>query len=311
MLLTEEQLHFIQQSCWVSISHQENQVLFSHGLPQWVHLYFVSWPPLKWNGEGSAGSMYALGKRAAGQMFFFLFSKWGSRKFHVCVHVCVCECVCVQSPLQCDNRKENGSSMASNKSQMGVWAYHSDGVCLGFMTLTLRQHLHFWSVQPIISPGKRLFHVDKGLRVEFRGYNWKPWKFAFKASFLTRGCQLPFTTRSHCLYVNPVEWVFFKKQTSCSSPICFQMFYSIFVSHQNSGITFHIFTYLRQACLPIQCSWLAVLLLLHYHCSFLLFHIRPEKDSTGVIIFSIFFISQLRMKIVVLQGLIGVCGLNR
>lgn len=179
----------------------------------------------------------------------------------LCTRVSVCDCIL--GPLQCDNRKENGSSMASNKGQMGVRAYLLDSACLCFKTLTLHWHLHLWSVQLIISPGKRLFHVDKGLCVEFRGYHWKPWKFAFKTSFLTGGCQLPFMTRSCCLYVNAVEWVFFKKQTLCSSPICFQMFYSIFISHKNSGITCHIFPYLRLACLPTQCPWLPVLLLLH------------------------------------------------
>ena len=55
--------------------------------------------------------------------FFPPFSKWGSKKtscLYACVHASAC--VRARSPLQCKNRKENGSSMASNNGQMGVGA---------------------------------------------------------------------------------------------------------------------------------------------------------------------------------------------
>ena len=84
-------------------------------------------------------------------------------------------------------------------------------------------------------------------------------------------------------YVNSVELVFFKKWAPCSSPICFQMFYSVFVSHQNSSVTSHMFTYQRLVCFPMKRPWLASSSSVHYNCSCLPFPNQGEKDTPQVL----------------------------
>ena len=134
----------------------------------------------------------------------------------------------------------------------------------------------------------------------------------FRSHIFNQRMPIAFLLPDHiAFYVNSVEWVFFKKWAPCSSPICFQMFYSVFVSHQNSSVTSHMFTYQRLVCFPMKRPWLAVFLL----CASQLFMSPLSKSgwkrhTTGVVIFNIFFF-QLRIKTVALQCLIWVCGLNQ
>lgn len=92
MLLTEEQLHFIQQSCWVSISHQENQVLFSQSFPQYPHHCFVPCPSGGVE-KGGRKTHMPLAKRPQ-----LLHLNGEAETLVACVCVCTCKCVCLCVP---------------------------------------------------------------------------------------------------------------------------------------------------------------------------------------------------------------------
>ena len=143
----------------------------------------------------------------------------GKQRFQLCVCVCVCVCVCMPvfmcvylNLLGCGNREDNGSSStASNNDQIGAQVSLPELTWLGFMILVWCECVNLWSsCSDNHSPDKQLFHMDKGPCLGFRGHNWKSWKFAFKATFLTRGCLLKedviFLLPDHiAFYVNSVE----------------------------------------------------------------------------------------------------------
>lgn len=173
----------------------------SHIFPQLspiCSLLFCSTSSLKIEWMGEAGK-HACPWRAGCK--YRSDPKWGSRDSS-CVWVCVCVYL---SLLGCGNREDNrSSSTASNNDQIGAQASLPEPTWLGFMILVSCECVNLWSsCSANHSPDNQLFHMDKGPCLRFRGHNWKSWKFAFEATFLTRGCQLPF----YYQITSPFIWI--------------------------------------------------------------------------------------------------------
>jgi hypothetical protein len=100
MLLTEERFDFIQQSCWVSISHQEDQVTFSHSFSNNISCVFCSMSALQVEWMGRQVNTCCFVNAGLQDMFSFLFLNRAENSavflcVSVYVHVCVCVCVWV------------------------------------------------------------------------------------------------------------------------------------------------------------------------------------------------------------------------
>lgn len=166
-------------------------------------LLFCSVPSLKIEWIGEAGK-HACPWRAAADTDLSLNGE--AEIPAVCVCVCAPVLMCVYlNLLGCGNREDNGSSStASNNDQIGAQVSLPEPTWLGFMILVWCECVNLWSsCSDNHSPDKQLFHMDKGPCLGFRGHNWKSWKFAFKATFLTRGCQLPF----YYQIASPFMWI--------------------------------------------------------------------------------------------------------
>jgi hypothetical protein len=147
MLLTEERFDFIQQSCWVSISHQEDQVTFSHSFSNNISCVFCSMSALQVEWMGRQVNTCCFVNAGLQDMFSFLFLNRAENSavflcVSVYVHVCVCVCgwVCTLVWILCGvvwgvNKEENRpSSVDSNNGQVGNQAFLTDIACMSLMT---------------------------------------------------------------------------------------------------------------------------------------------------------------------------------
>lgn len=172
--------------------------------------------------------------------------------------------------------------MASNNGQTGAQVHFPDPTwSLDWVSWCLYRvgvSIPDLPVQRIISPGKQLIHGDKGPCLGCRGYNWKPRKFAFEASFWTRGCQLPFITRSHRLFCEfswvgfllKVDFVFFPHLfPNVLFNICFSSKFGYHFPHPRTPEASLLSNYMPLVVCPSP-LWTA-------NAHFSPFHIRPKK----------------------------------